>query len=137
MQITELKKMVQQREILLNQKLEAARTEADRELWELRRQLSKAHDSHVEILEQIERKHADELGSYKRFYFSVPYLPPEIKIIVLILEQCQLMNGGSRVALEQLYDEKLQTVETQHQSQLSKNLFSTTISLEYFTFLLL
>ena len=66
MQITELKKMVQQREILLNQKLEAARTEADRELWELRRQLSKAHDSHVEILEQIEKKHADELGSYKR-----------------------------------------------------------------------
>lgn len=62
-QITELKKMLQQREIIMNQKLEAARTASDRELWELRRQLSKAHDSHIEILEQLEKKHAEELGN--------------------------------------------------------------------------
>ena len=55
--------MLQQREIIMNQKLEAARTAADRELWELRRQLSKAHDSHVEVLEQLEQKHAEELGN--------------------------------------------------------------------------
>jgi hypothetical protein len=62
-QITELKKMLHQREVVMNQKLEAARTESDRELWELRRQLSKAHDSHVEVLEQLEQKHAEELGN--------------------------------------------------------------------------
>ena len=47
----------------MNQKLEAARTADYRELWELRRQLSKAHDSHVEVLEQLEQKHAEELGN--------------------------------------------------------------------------
>jgi hypothetical protein len=40
----------------------------------------------------------------------------------VILEQCQLINGGSRVALEQIYDEKFQESQVQHQSQLSKKI---------------
>lgn len=63
LQLNEQKNSFQQREAKLNKQLEMARTAADRELNDLRRQLNKVQDSHVELLEQIERKHAEELGN--------------------------------------------------------------------------
>ncbi len=61
-QINELVKASQERETKTAQQLETARTIADRDLWDLRRQLSKAQDMHVEQVEQLERKHAEAIG---------------------------------------------------------------------------
>ena len=62
--MTELKNAFQQREAKLNKQIEATRAAADRELCEMRRQLNKVQDSHAEALEQIERKHAEEIGNF-------------------------------------------------------------------------
>ncbi|XP_032796060.2 protein FAM184A isoform X2 [Daphnia magna] len=94
-QIAELKNSFQQREAKLNKQVEATRAEADRELCELRRQLNKVQDSHIEFMEQVEQKHAEEL------------------------EQRGSSNEESKEALEQSYEEKLQSIEIQHQSQLN------------------
>lgn len=48
--------------------MEATRAEADRELCELRRQLNKVQDSHIEFMEQVEQKHAEELGKKKKTF---------------------------------------------------------------------
>ncbi len=60
--MTELKNSFQQREAKLNKQIETTRAEADRELCDLRRQLNRVQDSHVEFMEQVEKKHAEELS---------------------------------------------------------------------------
>lgn len=42
--------------------LDTTRTTSDRELWNLRRELNKAQDSHVETIEELRRKQAEEIG---------------------------------------------------------------------------
>ncbi|XP_046655965.1 myosin-9-like isoform X2 [Daphnia pulicaria] len=94
-QMTELKNSFQQREAKLNKQIETTRAEADRELCDLRRQLNRVQDSHVEFMEQVEKKHAEEL------------------------KQCGSSIEENQEALEQNYEEKLTTIEVQHQSQLN------------------
>ncbi|XP_046455330.1 trichohyalin-like isoform X5 [Daphnia pulex] len=94
-QMTELKNSFQQREAKLNKQIETTRAEADRELCDLRRQLNRVQDSHVEFMEQVEKKHAEEL------------------------KQCGSSIEENQEALEQNYEEKLKTIEVQHQSQLN------------------
>jgi CRISPR/Cas system-associated endoribonuclease Cas2 len=66
--MTELKNSFQQREAKLNKQIETTRAEADRELCDLRRQLNRVQDSHVEFMEQVEKKHAEELSINFKFY---------------------------------------------------------------------
>lgn len=42
--------------------LDVTRTTSDRELWDLRRELNKAQDLHVEALEEMRLKNAEEVG---------------------------------------------------------------------------
>lgn len=116
LKVAELKKTLQQREAKMAQQLETARTTADRDICDLRRQLGKAQDLHAEVLEQMERKHAEELGnplvSLTFFDTTVAYINDRD----LSVEKC---NGGNKAALEKSFDEKLQKVEIEHQSQLS------------------
>lgn len=72
--MAELKNSHQQREAKLNKQLEMTRTAADRELCDLRRQLNKVQDSHVELMEQMQRKHAEELGDHCQQGEEIPFI---------------------------------------------------------------
>lgn len=118
LQIAELKNSFQQREAKLNKLVETTRAEADRELCDLRRQLNKVQDSHVEFMEQVEKKHAEQLG--KEYSCLLRGSKTNSSIYCDITEQCGSSNEEHKEALEHTYEEKLQSVEIQHQSQLSK-----------------
>jgi hypothetical protein len=55
---------MEQKEAELERQMESARTHSDRQLCELRRELSKAYDANSEAVEKLERKHAEELGEF-------------------------------------------------------------------------
>ena len=83
--MTELKNSFQQREAKLNKQIETTRAEADRELCDLRRQLNKVQDSHVELMEQVEMKHAEELSKTINHFFLF-----ELEFIFIIFKIAQL-----------------------------------------------
>lgn len=72
-------------------------------------------------MEQVEQKHAEELGKKKK-HFNANQSRTTINFFFLcdIAEQRGSSNEESKEALEQSYEEKLQSIEIQHQSQLSK-----------------
>ena len=46
----------------LKRQAESSRTLADRQMCDFRHQISKLQDTHQEVIDNMERKHAQELG---------------------------------------------------------------------------
>jgi hypothetical protein len=86
--MTELKNSFQQREAKLNKQIETTRAEADRELCDLRRQLNRVQDSHVEFMEQVEKKHAEELS------INFKFLRLQFKHILHLFELCTTQSSA-------------------------------------------
>lgn len=100
--------------------LDTTRTTSDRELWNLRRELNKAQDSHVETIEELRRKQAEEIGitlANERIIWTSAIS------FQLITEQVKLSMGGTKEAIEQAYQEQLRSIELQQQNQLGKFAF--------------
>ena len=61
-QLADVNLKLKKKEIQFERDLQTVRSIADQELCELRRQLNKFQDSNAEWLEEVNRKHNEELG---------------------------------------------------------------------------
>jgi hypothetical protein len=66
-QISTLKESLVTKEELYQQELDDVRTQADRDVWELRRKLQRLDESSYDRRQQLEDKHREELGQYLLF----------------------------------------------------------------------
>ena len=58
----EVRTALEKKETELKTQVEAARTASDRQMCDFRHQLSKQQDANQEIIDQLERKHAQQSG---------------------------------------------------------------------------
>ena len=62
-QMAELRMTIEKKDAELRKQMESSRTLADRQMCDFRHKMSKLQDSHQEIVDSLEHKHAQEIGN--------------------------------------------------------------------------